>query len=166
MRKFSRRLEALEEGVAQRHANERSIPDRALRALPLEALGLLITAHGADRQGRPLTQHEATARHGYGAALEAEYRSAGLRAPSEFEPMREIRWLIMLLVISKMPWNKRNLLVRASEATQQGRPFAEQESAAIELCDSLAEPLCLEAGFASVEEADFERYALQQEFSK
>src|SRR5579862_698984 len=83
MQTLHKRIENLEKAAVPVLRARQRIAERALGAV--SDLESLISAFGADREGRSLTESESASRQAYGSAFEREFRQQLLRRPTESE---------------------------------------------------------------------------------
>jgi hypothetical protein len=151
MGNIRRRLEALEKVSSARRDAGQAIANNALVALGSEEVELLISAWGAERAGRELTERESAARQAYTQALRREDQWTRLVPATRSEHCSYIRHAILITVARRCSLEKLELVRSAWCATQQGDQPTEQESAAVQMYVSEMERLCHLAGFESTE---------------
>jgi hypothetical protein len=91
-----------------------------LRFVDPEAVELLISAFGADRKGRPLTEAESVARQKYKEAVERECKWDKVRAPIGCERMIDIPDAIGKAFFSLSYVQELELIQNAENALLQG----------------------------------------------
>jgi hypothetical protein len=139
MRKLHRRVEALEKLWRAKLDVRQGIAKNAVGFWSKEN-EQLISAYGAARVGRPLTEPEAMAFEDYTKNMEGQYRFAGINPircdhASDIDP-HAIRKAMLNVVTSRIPLEQLKLVESGSRAAQIGREPNEQESAAIAAWDS------------------------------
>ena len=163
MRNLRRRIEALQKVVSARRQVSQAISTKALDRLWLQDLELLISAFGADREGRTLSESELAARQAYKEAVERECQWARVRPPHGYEHKIDINNAIIFALALRTSPQDLQLARTAVVGAQQGRAPNEHEEAAFREFMSEHDRLRQLARFDSVEE--FERFCSQTEFS-
>ncbi len=161
MPNLRRRIEALEKSTSAKCDVLHAMAHRALQWLWPEDVELLISAYGADRVGRKLTERESAARRAYASALARECQGAGLAWSGGLDctpNIATIQHAILMVLAHRI---SREDLESARLAAQQGRPPTERELAAAHACGSLLQRLCRQAGFGS--RAEFESFRTRPE---
>lgn len=130
MRNLRRRIEALEKARSTVRHDRQLIAKKALSWLWLPELERLISAHGAEREGRELSGEESAAKQAYTQALTRECRWAGYPSIAGFEGALDIREAIGRVV--RVSDEELGLAIRAMEARQEGRTAAQDESVALQ----------------------------------
>ena len=130
MRNLLQRIGALERKRTAKRKDRQSIAEKALTWLWLPQLEQLISAHGAEREGRDLSEAESAAKLAYTQALTRECRWAGYPSIEGFEGALDIcEAFPCVLQVSDEEFE---LAIRASRAAQEGRTATQEESAALQ----------------------------------
>ena len=164
MKSFIKRIDALERRTAVIRRVHQRISELALGGLSEEHLESLISAYGADRQGRVLTEQEVAARAAYGAAFEREYQPTHLRAARRFATIPDIHVVYNAMMIAtsrRFSGEQLELVVAASQAQERGRQPTERESSTLQACNECLAHLFGLAGFASRAEFELAKGGLQ-----
>jgi len=154
MRRIHRRLDILEKAMAARRLARQTIAHRALDWLPPHEVDLLLSASGADRQGRPLSEPETAARQAYRAVFEREWRRAGYSSTKGFDGKPDIGRAVLLAAARRIGREDLDLAAHGHRAEQQGRTASERESAAMAVCNLEWARLWQRAGFSVTEKVD------------
>ena len=153
MPNLRRRIEALEKSRSEQREALRTISEKALHWLLPHDVECLISAYGASRVGRPITECELAATRAYAEALERQCRWAGL--PSTLEssglPLDLYHAFVSAFRLCK---EETELCLSGLSAAQQGGVPNESESAAIQALNSEMERVSRLAGFGSLAECE------------
>ncbi len=155
MSNLSRRIEALEKKTSALRLTHRQITEHALGTLSKEHLMLLISAFGADREHRQLTDEETTARQAYRLALERQGPRWGSQSPVCYATIPDINTIQQAIIIALAHRfsSEEFRVVRAGlEARLRDDQPNEQESTALQSWDAYTQQIYLSAGFRSSEE--------------
>jgi hypothetical protein len=139
MQNIRRRIEKLEILAAPLLRARQKRANGALEHLSVEDMELLISAFGADREGRMLTEFEAAARQAYVSALEEECWQARLRRPTGLEriPDTDVIYHAIIILTGRPLPSEGVQLVRAGWlAREQGRVPTEPQLAAMQIVES------------------------------
>jgi hypothetical protein len=120
----------------------------------------LISAFGADREGRSLTEAETASRQAYNSAFEQEFRQQLLRPPREFEriPGPDVIGYAMTMALGRCCCLEQLELASAGIlAKQQGRAPTEAELDALQKANSEMAQLYQLAGIRTEEELEIFR---------
>jgi hypothetical protein len=150
MRNLRRRIEGLEKSNAGKQHCLQAIAEAALEWLQPDLLEPFISAYGADRVGRRLTEREAVARRAFTGALERECQSAGLQSIQGCMRTAYIRRAIVMGLARRVSPEALKLAESALHASMTGDPPTEAESAALRACQAEHQRLFQLAGFGSV----------------
>lgn len=164
MKSFIKRIDALERRTAAIRRVHQRISERALGGLSEGHLESVISAYGADRQGRALTEQEAAARAAYGAAFERESQRTQLRAVQRSATIPDIHVVHQAMLIAtarRFSGEQLNLIVAACQAQEQGRQLNERESSTLQACNEYWKRLFGLAGFASGAQFELAKGGLQ-----
>lgn len=164
MRNICRRIEALEKAEAAKCDIRQAIARRTLGWFCPEDSEVLISAYGAYRGGRPLTERESAVRQAYTKTLRREYQSARVHSTTSFERTLDIGKAIIQVMAFRMTSEQLQLVCDGILAAQEGGVLTDQERAAIEAYASERTRLCQLAGFASM--AEFEAFYREAGFSE
>jgi hypothetical protein len=156
MRNLRRRIETLEKSWrTKRHARQ-GIAEKAMSWLWPDDAEQLISAHGAGRVGRPLTEREVTARRKCTEALERECRWAGthsIRCDHKADINEDIlRQAAICVLACRLSSEQLELCSSGIRGAHEGREPNERETAASEAHSSEIERLSQLAGFGSIPE--------------
>src|SRR5262245_30090382 len=110
MRNLRKRIEALQQTVMAKQRARQAILARALGMFSTAEVESLISASGADRQGRPLREREAGVRLAYRRAVEDECQRAGIHAPSECECRLDLHQAMVMVIAACMSGDELNLV--------------------------------------------------------
>jgi len=135
MPNLRRRIEALEKARTAACNDRQLIAKKALTWLWLPEREQLISAHGAEREGRELSEAESAAKMAYTEALIRECRFAGYPfSKGEFEGALDIREAIPGAL--RVSDEELQSAIGALIAAQEGRTAAQEESAALQKCNA------------------------------
>jgi hypothetical protein len=164
VRNLHRRIAALEKASSALYHGLQAIAEAALGFLGSEDLELLISAYGADRAGRRLTEREAVARRAFTRVLARECQSAGLQAIRGFERTAYIRQAIIMGLAKCFSTEELQLARRALTASAEGDAPTESELAALHACSAEQQRLRQLAGFCSI--GEFNEFCSRVEYSE
>jgi hypothetical protein len=150
MGNLRRRIEALEKSNAGKQHRPQAIAEATLEWLQPDLLEPFISASGADRVGRPLTEREAVARRAFTGALERECQSAGLQSIQGSMQTAYIHPAILMGLARRVSPEALKVAESALHASMTGDPPTEAQSAALRACQAEHKRLCQLARFGSV----------------
>lgn len=162
MKTLQRRIEKLEKSAAPLVRARHAIADQALQKLSHPELESLISAFGADRAGRRLTELESASRQVYCSALEAAYRREQLRPPTSLERIPSPNVILQAIIDMSghcVTYDQLELARAALDADRLGGVPTESELAAAHAFASVLGRLYQLTGVRSQEE--FRRFYLQ-----
>jgi len=145
MRNLHQRIEALERKRTAARKDRQLIAKNALVFLWRPELEQLISAHGAEREGRDLSEAESAAKQAYTQALTGECRRAGYPSIKGFEGALDIREAFPCVL--RVSDKELQLTKGALIAAQEGRTATQDESAALQKCNAEWIRLLRLAGF-------------------
>src|SRR5579863_4476028 len=149
MQTLHKRIENLEKAAVPMLRARRRIAEKALD--DVSDLESLISAFGAEREGRSLTESESASRQAYGSGFEREFRQTLLRLPTQLERAPDahvIDYAIITALSRRFELEELQLASSGMLAEQQGRVPTEAELEAIQQVNS-GTPLYQLAGFRS-----------------
>jgi hypothetical protein len=152
MRNLRRRIEAIEKWRSARQNGPQAAAVQAVERLRPDVLEPLISAYGADRIGRPLTEREAEARRAFAETLKRECPWAGMQWVQACGDTAYIHRAIFVWLAAHFPPEELELASNGFYAALSGDAPKEAESAAMQACTAQHERLCQLAGFGSGEE--------------
>jgi hypothetical protein len=153
MRNLRRRIEALEKARTAACSDRQLIAKKALAWFWLPEREQLISAHGAEREGRELSEAESAAKLAYTQALIRECRSAGY--PFSIEGCEGALDILEAIVGAfRVSDEELRFAINAWIAAQEGRTATQEESAALQKCNAEWFRLGRLAGFPTPAEAD------------
>src|SRR6266567_3570428 len=128
LKRLTKRLEALEKRAIEIRETELEIAELAFSAVS-DDLELLLSAHRAERDGRPLTENEMTARTGYYAVVKRRYGHEKIRPPTDLARIFDIRLAIAMATGFELGLERFDLSVGYHRAIKEGRAPTEKECA-------------------------------------
>src|SRR5262249_9198217 len=127
-------------------------------------LELLISARGAEREGRPLGADETAARQAYAAAVQRHGRGAGVGLQGTSPSTLTIKQAIIRVLAEPLSADDLSLASKAYQAAEQGVELSADEGAALQTYTASLLRLCQQAGFASI--AEFEQFDSSTEIAE
>lgn len=152
MRNLRRRIAELEKASSASRPRLPAILDATFMRLGFGNVEPLISAYGADRVGRPLTEREALAKEAFAEAVARECQSAGLQSTPGFEPTAYIPKAISIGLALRFTVEELRLAQSAMRASAGGYAPTESELAALQAGNAEQQRLWQLAGIGSVEE--------------
>jgi hypothetical protein len=146
---LTKRLKALEKRTAEIREAELEIAPLAFFDMRDDDLLVLLSAYRAEREGRALTEGEATAQKRYYTAVKERYEWKKIRPPTDLARLFDIRLAITMAIGDQCGLQCYDSAVGYERALKEGRAPTEQECAAHQVWDQLVERLCQKAGFTS-----------------
>ena len=129
------RIDELEKWAAAKKAAWGETVKQIWTQLPPAEVEALMTAHAADRAGRPLTEQELAARQAYATLLKQEHEKSSPRLAWGLELAPEITFEIAhRIVISQISDKDLQLLLSGGRRLERGEPLTESEEAVGRAC--------------------------------
>jgi hypothetical protein len=154
MRSLRRRIEALERALAVRGQDGQAVGEQALEWLSRAQLEALISAGGAEREGRPLSVSEMAARQAYAETVQRHGRGLGLGLAAAPLGAPILRQAIIMVLVQQLSSEEFDLVRDAYQAAAQGGELSAAEYAALQAYTATLQRLCQQAGFASMAEME------------
>jgi hypothetical protein len=151
MHTLSRRIEELEKAALAIRRDREFLEEQAMWDLTPDELELLISAIGAEKQGRPFNAAESAARQAYTRAVEAECRWSPLSSNGLFKATFDLRKGIPMMLAQTFSEEENDLAVCCERAQEEGRTPTEAELASFERSESLVQRLLQLAGCSPAE---------------
>jgi hypothetical protein len=136
MHNLRRRIEVLERARPAACQDRRVIATRALDRLWPSEVESLIGACGAEREARQLRTEESAAKQAYMEALTRECRWAGYPSIEGFEDALDICDAMHIVLALRMSGPGLEFAERALEAQQRGLAATQEESTALQMCNT------------------------------
>ena len=133
--------------MTAQHGQDNAIVASALQRLSVEEMELLLLAFVADREGRGLSEPQATAMQAYRSALRRECLGAGRRSTAGFEDRPARRQIMATANFRRLSFEELQFLRSGLQAQQEGRAVSTCEAAALQSYQCGWERLCAMAGY-------------------
>jgi hypothetical protein len=114
----------------------------------------LISAGGAEREGRPLSASETAVWQAYTAAVQRHGRAPGLGLSDAPLAAPILRQAIIMVVFDHLSSEEFDLVSNAYHIAAEGGELSAAQSAAVQACTATLQRLCQQAGFASMAELE------------
>ena len=133
MQKKRERIEEIEKWAAAKEAAWNETVEQLLTWLPSTDMEALLTAHAAERAGRPLTEQELAARQAYAKLLMQKYESSSPRLAWRLEFVPDITFdIVRWIMLSEFTDDQLNLARSGAYSLEQGQPLTESEHAVMQ----------------------------------
>ena len=156
MSNLRRRIAALEKSQSGARDEFRAAAHDALSWMGAREVELLISACGAERGGRPLTDEELAARDVYVATARRETFSEAGPSADHWLAALDLEQVIRIALAKSMDLEDLELARSGLLSSAQGRTPSEQEASALRACTLERARLWVLAGFSASAEAQHE----------
>jgi hypothetical protein len=134
-RSLRRRIQALERTVSSARPDRQLLVSKALTGCWRPEAEQLLSAFGAEREGRSLNIEEAAAKQAYEEGLLRECRSAGYHSTEGFEN-EVIREVLVIALAQSMCGEELQLTRCALEAHAKGLGATPEQAVALQKCNA------------------------------